>query len=189
MARLPYVDPETAPQAVGEVLAALPAQLNIFRMVANSTTALRGFLGLGTALLGSRTFDVRVRELVILHVGRITGGRYEWAQHVPIAKAVGCTDEQIAALEAGETAAACFSGVEAAALRFAEEAASDCRVGDETFAAAHEHLDAEQIVELIVIVGFYRMVAMLTEITDIEIDSSAGAAIIDAAKNRQARED
>ena len=61
MARLPYVDPETAPQAVREVLAALPAQLNIFRRVANSTTALRGFRGLGTALLGSRTFDARVR--------------------------------------------------------------------------------------------------------------------------------
>ena len=84
MARLPYVDPSTAPERVREVLDNLP-QLNIFKMMANAETTFRPFLGLGTALLGSKTFDHKLRELVILHVGKLSDGRYEWHQHVPIA--------------------------------------------------------------------------------------------------------
>ena len=72
MARLPYVSPESAPEKVREVLKDLPP-LNIFRMVANSETVFRPFLGLGSALLASKTFDHCLRELVILLVGKLSG--------------------------------------------------------------------------------------------------------------------
>lgn len=183
MARLPYVDPDAAPAKVREVLDALAVDLNIFRMVANCETTFRPFLRLGAALLGSRTFDAKLRELVILHVGKISGGRYEWSQHVPIAKAVGVTDAQLEALEAGDIRADCFCDLEHVVLQFAAEVAEQCRASDETFAAAAARLDAGQIIELIMIVGYYRMVAMLTETTDIEIDQPAGTAIVDAARS------
>ena len=183
MARLPYVDPDNASAPIRELFELLPARLNIFRMAANSETTFRPFLGLGTALLGSATFDAKLRELVILHIGRISGGRYEWAQHVPIAKAVGATDEQIRALEEGRLDAACFSELDRAVLQFTTDVADTCRTGDETFAAVNAHLDPGQIVELITIIGFYRMVAMLTETTDIEIDEPAGTAIVDAIRS------
>jgi len=51
MARLPYVDSASAPAPVREVLERLPAQLNIFRMVANAETCFRPFLSLGSAIL------------------------------------------------------------------------------------------------------------------------------------------
>jgi len=183
MARLPYVDRDSAPPKVREVLELLPADLNIFRMAANSETTFRPFLGLGTALLGSKTFDPKLRELVILHVGKVSGGRYEWAQHVPIAKAVGAADAELEALDTGDIDAACFSELERAVLRFSGEVAESCRAGDATFAAVAEHLGAGQIVELITIVGFYRMVAMLTETTDIEIDEPVGTAVVDAVRS------
>jgi alkylhydroperoxidase family enzyme len=181
MARLPYVDPSTAPKAVREVLDNLP-QLNIFKMVANSETTFRPFLGLGTALLASKTFDHKLRELVILQVGKVSDGRYEWHQHVPIAKAVGASDDQIAALERGDIGADCFDDTEKAVLHFTTDAVENVRASDESFAAVNAHLSPAQIVELIMILGFYRTVAMLTESTDIEIDDPAGTAVIDALK-------
>lgn len=182
MARLPYVDLATAPDHVRELLEKLPAQLNIFRMVANSETTFRPFLGLGTAILASRTFDPKLRELVILQVGKISRGAYEWIQHVPIARACGATNEQILALEQGNLDAGCFDGQEKAVLRFATDACRNVKASKETFNAAAKHLSPGQIVELLMIVGFYRTVAVLTESTDIEIDEPVGTAVIDAVR-------
>ena len=108
MARLPYVDPSDAPEPVRTALEGLPP-LNIFRMIANADTALRPFLRYGNTLLAHLALDPLLRELAILQVSRLTPhAEYEWVQHVPIAKAVGARDEQIAALERDEPDADCF---------------------------------------------------------------------------------
>ena len=93
MARLPYVDPATAPPKVREVLERLPVQLNIFRMMAHAETNFRPLLRLGASILGEQKLDARLRELAILRVAKLSPARYEWVQHVPIAKAVGATDD------------------------------------------------------------------------------------------------
>src|SRR5438309_10574077 len=101
MARLPYADPERSPEPVREALQAVPP-LNVFRMVANAETAFRPWLAFGGALLSSLALDPRLRELAILRVGRLESAEYEWVQHVPIARAVGASDEEIAAVERGD---------------------------------------------------------------------------------------
>src|SRR2546421_12080599 len=98
MARLPYVDPSEAPERVREALDALPP-LNVFRMTANAETAFRPWLAFGGALLSSLELDARLRELVILHVARLSGADYERVQHVPIALAAGATERGLAAVE------------------------------------------------------------------------------------------
>jgi len=164
------------------VLEQLPAQLNIFRMAANSETTFRPFLGLGTAILASKTFDAKLREMVILQVGKISRGAYEWIQHVPIAQACGVTNEQILALEQGNLDAACFGAEDKAVLRFATDACRNVKASKETFNEVAKHLSPGQIVELLMIVGFYRTVAVLTESTDIEIDEPVGTSIVDAIR-------
>src|SRR4051794_25598843 len=105
MARLPYVDPATAPEPVREALDAAPP-LNVFRMVAHAETAFRPWMRFGGALLGAAQLDAVLRELAILRVARLTpGADYEWVQHVPIALTCGATDEQIAALATGDVEA------------------------------------------------------------------------------------
>jgi len=41
IARIPYLDPATAPAPVAKALAALPGPLNVFAMVANAQSAFR----------------------------------------------------------------------------------------------------------------------------------------------------
>src|SRR3989304_5064541 len=98
MARLPYVDPATAPEHVREMLGKLPVPLNIFRMMAHAEDDFRPLIRLGTAIPGRQKLSAKVRELVILRVGRLSQARYEWVQHVPIALATGATQEQTDAL-------------------------------------------------------------------------------------------
>ena len=72
MARLPYADPDRVSEPIREALAVVPP-LNVFRMTANAETAFRPWLAFGGALLSSLELDARLRELVILHVARLSG--------------------------------------------------------------------------------------------------------------------
>src|SRR5256886_16662338 len=101
MARLPYVDPSSAPPRVREALEALPP-LNIFRTLAHAETAFRPAMRLGGAILGEGELDPRRRELAILRTAAVTGAEYEWIQHEAIARGVGASEEQIAAVKAGD---------------------------------------------------------------------------------------
>ena len=182
MARLPYVDPETAPERVREALERVPP-INIFRMTANAETAFRPWLAFGGALLSSLELDPRLRELAILHVGRLSGAEYEWVQHVPIAHAVVASEDDVAAIERGDLEAECLGADVRAALRFTTEVVRDVRASDEAFGAVSDHLSPREIVELMLVIGQYMMVARIALNADIEIDEG-GAAVADAAGRR-----
>jgi 4-carboxymuconolactone decarboxylase len=182
MARLPYVDPANAPLKVQEALAGLAVPLNIFRMVAHAETNFRPFLRYGGSILGLQQLSGRLRELAILRVANLSHARYEWVQHVPIAKAVGVTDAQVAALEAGNATAACFDARDQLVLRFTEEVVRDVRASDATFAEMSRQFPPREIVELILAVGFYMAVARLLETTAVDIEAGAGTKIVDALK-------
>ena len=145
MARIPYPDPAQTPERVREALARLP-QLNIFRMLAHAETAFRPFLRFGGSVLTELALDPRLRELAILQVARQAEARYEWIQHAAIARELGVTSEQIAAVEQMEIAtAACLSELERAVLQFASEVVAGPRVSDETFAAVSGRLSPRRV--------------------------------------------
>ena len=109
-------------------------------------------------------------------------------QHVPIARALGCSEAQIAALEDDDDAAAGFDEREKAALQFTREVVVDVRASEETLAQARGHLSDREIVELIVMVGFYLRLARLTETLDVETEAPiAGALIRDIEKRVAAK--
>ena len=182
MARLPYVDPASAPEQVRELLERLPVKLNIFRMMAHATTDFRPLVGLGSAILARQKLSPKLRELAILRVAALSPARYEWVQHVPIAQATGATAAQITALERGEIAADAFDAVERAVLRFTTEVLCDVRASEATFAEAARHLSAQEIVELILTVGYYMMIARLLETTAVDLDPPAGTKVVDAIR-------
>ena len=182
MARIPYVDPATAPEHVRDTLAQLPVVLNIFRMMAHAESNFRPLLRFGSAILGGQKLSPRLRELAILRVAQLSPARYEWIQHVPIAKAAGVTPAQIDAIAGGDIDAACFATDEQMVLRFATEVLRDVRASDATFAAMRERFTPQEIVELILAIGFYMMMARLMETTGVDIEPDVGTSIIDALK-------
>ena len=182
MARLPYVEPATAPEHVRELLERLPVKLNVFRMMAHAETDFRPLVGLGTAILGRQKLSAKLRELTILRVAALSPARYEWVQHVPIAQAMGATPPQVAALERGDIAADVFDPLERVVLRFTTEVVRDVRASEATFAELARRLSAQEIVELILTVGYYMMIARLLETTAVDLDPPAGTKVVDAIR-------
>ena len=149
MARLPYVDPETAPEVVRQVFAGLSGRLNIFGIVAHAPTLFGPLVALGDAVLVQQVLDARLRELAILRVARLSPARYVWAHHVQIALDAGVAHEQIEALERGESEVPCFDESEQLVLRFTTEVLRDVRATDLTFAAMVQRFTAREVLELL----------------------------------------
>ncbi|HEY3829063.1 MAG TPA: carboxymuconolactone decarboxylase family protein [Solirubrobacteraceae bacterium] len=183
MARLPYVDPQAASPGVREALDALPP-LNIFRMLAQADSAFVPYLGFAGVLLTQLELDPKLRELVILLVAARTGAEYEWVQHVGISKTLGIHDEQISAVGRGDLQAACLDPDAQAILCFAAEVLELPRVGDATFAAVSDRFPPRQIVELLLVIGNYHMLARLMTTLDIDINRAVGSTVIDEARRR-----
>ena len=165
MARLPYVDPEAAPEPVREALARLPVKLNIFRMMAHAETSFRPMLSLGMSILAQQELSAKLRELIILRVGSLSRAQYEWVQHVPIALAAGASEAQIAALERGDLEGP-FDDLERVVLRFTTEVVKDVR----------------RVVEVLWTIGDCMMVALLFESTVFDLDPPVGTRMLDAGR-------
>ncbi|MCF8470152.1 MAG: carboxymuconolactone decarboxylase family protein [Parvibaculum sp.] len=180
MARLTLVDPETTSGDVRAAFDLLPVKLNIFRMMAHAETCMAPLMRLGGSILALQQLGARERELVVLQAAALEGGAYEWRQHVPIAKSTGVTDEQIAALEAGTFDSHVFNEAEQALLAFSRQVVEDVRVEAQVFAAMRAHFSEREIVETILAIGFYMMMARLTEATETDLDPAAGTAVVDS---------
>lgn len=186
VARIPYPDLGKASAEVREMLGRLPSQANIFNMMAHADTCVKPVMKLGGTLLGKLELDPRLRELCLLHAVRLEGGEYEWVQHVPIARDLGCSETQIAALTDGDDEASCFDAREKAALRFTREVVVDVRASEAAVEEARKHLSDREIVELILMAGFYIMLARLTESLGVESDPPMGSALVRNIEKRVA---
>ena len=183
MARLPYVDPRAASAGVRETLETLPP-LNIFRMLAHADSAFVPYLGLGGVLLAQLELDPRLRELAILLVATHAGAEYEWIQHVGISKTLGIDDEQIRAVQRGDLQAPCLDPDAQVLLGFSSEVLQRRRAHDATFTALSARFPPRQIVELLLVIGTYNMLARVMTTLDIDLDPAAGTAVIDEANRR-----
>lgn len=182
MARLPYVDPATAPDKVREILERLPADLNVFRMMAHAETSLRSFLALGTSILSQQKLSAKLRELAILRVASLSRAEYEWVQHVAFAKAVGVTDEQVEVLERGAIDGDVFDDEEKLVLRFVTEVVEQVRARDDTMEAMKQRFSPREIVELILATGYYMTIARLLETTGVDLDDAAAGKFMERMK-------
>lgn len=160
-----------------EALDALPP-LNIFRMLSHAETAFRPFLRFGGAILGELELDPQLRELAILQVAADAGAEYEWVQHAEIARQVGVGDEQIAAVEARRLDDQSLGQDARAVLNFAREVVAGPRVSDATFTSVGEHFSPREIVELLLTVGNYLMLARVMTTLELEIDDPAGERVL-----------
>jgi 4-carboxymuconolactone decarboxylase len=168
MPRIPYYEIETATGKPAEMLGKLNPMLNIYRMLANSENASKGFLRMGNALLHRCELDPTLRELAIVRVGRLSRAAYEVFQHERIAREVGVAEEKIAALRDATIEAPVFSDHEKAVLRFTDDVVRNVRASDKTLKAVEAFLSRGALVELTLTIGYYMMVCRLLETTGVE---------------------
>lgn len=171
MARIPY--PDTL-----QAFTTLSVQLNLFRMLAHAQTTGRRALSLGNALLTQLELPPNLRELAILQVAHESGANYEWVQHVPLALSAGVKEAQIEAIEQGARPCGLFTGQEQQVLHFAQEVYAGETVSDEDFAGMTQAFTSREIVELLLTIGYYTMLARLMTVLELDIDEPAGERLL-----------
>ena len=173
MARVSYVATAEAQGDAREVFAKMESRgsgiLNLHRALAHSPNLLRNFMRLGNSLLFHGVLPPRLRELAILRVAELTGARYEWAHHVPIARQAGVREEQIDALTGWATSAH-FDARERAVLAYADSVTSRVGVSDDVFREARDHLSEAEVVELTLVAGYWGMVARLLVALQVDVE-------------------
>jgi 4-carboxymuconolactone decarboxylase len=173
MSRIPLVDLDQQPESIRQ-WAARRGNLNVFRLLANAPNVFGGWTDMVDELFASPTFDARMRELVILRVAHLQASPYELGQHVPLARSVGLTDQQIDAIQGvGDLDQAGFGRAERVALDVVSELCSTHRLSDNSFAAAHGIFGDEALTELLMLIGCYFGLALVLNAADLNVDVAA----------------
>ncbi len=143
--------------------------LNIFGVLGRHPKLLKRFNLLGGFILNKGLIPERERELVILRVGWNARAVYEFGQHTVIGKRCGLTDDEIVALTkaAGEYD---WSADDQALLAMADELTDDDCVTDTTWAALAARWDDAELVELLIVAGFYRLVSGFLNSAGVQLD-------------------
>ena len=185
MALLPYLDENGASPEVLKILKSGRVTLNVQRMTANAQGVFVQRSRLSNALFTQIKIDPRLREIAILRTAKDCHSVYEWTQHVPAAKHVGVSDDQIASIENWQ-GAKCFSEVERLVLQFTDEVNTNVKASRPTLEALKRHLGAGEIIELLIIIGHWRQTASILETTEVDLEDFAGKVDILEGMKRQA---
>lgn len=157
--RLPLLDAGASAE-VAEALAKTPVRgddhFNVFKMLAHNPRIMKRMNVLGGAFAAHGGLPLRVREIVILRVGSRSRCAYELGQHVPVGKAAGLTDEEISSITTGGSLS---DPAESLLLAMADELIDTADVTDRTWAGLREHWSDSDLVELVTLAGFYRLLA------------------------------
>ena len=143
--------------------------LNIFGVLGHHPKLLKRFNLLGGFILNKGLIPERERELVILRVGWNAQAVYEFCQHTVIGKRCGLTDDEIAALTMSPHDAP-WSAEDCALIALADDLAADDCVSDGTWLALSDRWSEAELVELLVVAGFYRLVSGFLNSAGVQLD-------------------
>jgi alkylhydroperoxidase family enzyme len=171
---LKLIDPETASKPISEALALLPV-INVFRALANAETLYPHFSQYMLQLFRPMELDKALERMIVLHVAKRSDCFYAWRQNVVVAHSVGVNDEQIAALEAGDVKASCFTEAEQVAFAFTGEVMQLIEATDQTYDAAKKHFSDRALTEILYVIGTYMLIARVIRTGRVPLDDKPAA--------------
>ncbi|WP_235736164.1 carboxymuconolactone decarboxylase family protein [Nocardioides alcanivorans] len=119
-----------------------------------------GWLHFAGRLMPGGRLPRRETELVILRVAARAGSDYEWAQHATMGEKAGLTPPELAALgDVGDGSTYAWGARDGMLVAVTDELLERHDLSDETWGLMAEHLDERTRIELVMLVGHYRMLA------------------------------
>lgn len=171
--RLPPVDPQECDPGVQRLLEVVPKDsdgqpLRVFSTLAHHGPLLSSWLPFGASLLASGLLPARTRELAILRTSFLCGADYEWGHHVPLGLAAGLTDQEVEQVTSGPSAP--WPDADRAVLTAVDELHADAVVSDQTWALLAKQFAPPELVELLLLVGEYHMVAFVLNSAGVQLE-------------------
>jgi alkylhydroperoxidase family enzyme len=146
------------------------ATSNVGRGLLHSPSAAAGFYAVVNALMFRNKVAARARELIILRIGWRTGSEYVFCNHVRISRELGIPDEEILGVRDPQRCHA-YSKTDHAVLHLADELHEHAEVTRSTWAVLEKAFTSEELVELLLIGGFWRMAAGFVKSAKIPLDA------------------
>jgi 4-carboxymuconolactone decarboxylase len=166
----PYA-PDTATLLAKLMGAAEQEPLKLFRTLAVHHELASRMRPLGAGLLAHPRLHPRERELLILRTCARAGAEYEWGVHaVVFAAAVGLGEEQVAATAGAGASHAVWSEDDAQLIGAADALHDTDTLPDELWAELAARFEHDQLVELIVTAGWYRLISYVINALAIQLE-------------------
>jgi alkylhydroperoxidase family enzyme len=164
--RIAPLEPPHPPEAAAHLAALMPKgwsgpALALFRLWARHLPMADALRGVGRYVLAHGTLAPRDRELAILRTCARCDAEYEWGVHaVFFPPRVGLSAEQVAATRRGGAGDPAFADErDRLVVRIADELHDTATVSDPLWDAAAAHWSEEQLLELLLVCGFYHLVS------------------------------
>lgn len=130
---------------------------DVFPVIHRNPRLFWGWLFFASRLMPWGRLPAKVREKAILRVAWNCRSRYEWAQHVDIALRVGASDQEILALTRPTEHIA--DDADRLLMHACDQLCHDKLIDDTTWQALSEVYSRRDLIELVMLVGHYEMVA------------------------------
>src|SRR5215472_3155580 len=153
---IPLLSPDEAQRRftqfrVGEAvnnpnLANAMSKLNVVRALLQNPDVTAAQSRLAGALMGSKTLNPRLRELVILRTGWRTKSEYEFCQHVGVARQLGMSDAEILGVRDPANCKA-YNEVDRTVIAMADELNDNAEVSLKTWSVLERFFSPAELVE------------------------------------------
>ncbi len=169
---VPMLDPEAAVAAARE--AGVPeymADLNVFRIALRRPRVGRALNDLIASLIFKGALAPRLRELIIMRLGWLTGSSYEWAQHWSLCERIGIPADDVAGVREWQAYGG-FDDADRAVLAATDEAMEIGYLRPETRdrCLAAVGGDPDLLLEIIAAIGNWRMFGFLLRSLEVPLD-------------------
>jgi alkylhydroperoxidase family enzyme len=164
--------PTPYPEPIKTILAGYPqgpeGPIRLFTTLAHSERALKKIGSAGLLDKGS-PLSMKHREMIILRTSANLGTDYEWGIHVQVfSKHVGLTAEQIDDSCNQTPTPALWQEEELLLLRVVDSLTTSATIDDELWASVAAKFSVEQIMEILMLAGFYHTIAFLNNAMRVE---------------------
>jgi alkylhydroperoxidase family enzyme len=147
--------------------------VNIYTTLARHPDAAAAMVNLGRTLRAGR-LPARHREILILRTGWNCRSAYEFAQHRRLGLAIGMTLADLQRIQAGPDAAG-WDPFEALLCQVADELHDGQRVSDPTWSQLSERYDEQELIEVVMLVGYYHLVSSVLNALGVPLEPGAEA--------------
>ena len=175
MSRIAPLNPPYPPDIQAQFENIMPPDVDplvLFRTLAVNDRAWRKFRA--GSLLDHGPLSLREREIVIDRTCALTGCEYEWGVHVTIfAQAAGLSEADVVATVNGLPSAPGWSPAEVALITAVDALHYAASLDQARFDDLRAFYDEAQILEILLLAGFYRTVAYLANSLDLPLEPGA----------------
>jgi alkylhydroperoxidase family enzyme len=146
------------------------ATSHAFRGLLHNLGAADGFYAEVDALMFRNKVAARTRELIILRVGWHTGSEYVFCNHARISRGLGISDEEILGVRDPQRCRA-YCETDRAVLHLADELHEHAEVTRSTWTVLRNAFACDELVEFLLIGGFWRLAAGFVKSATTELDA------------------